>query len=282
MTINTNISNIAASWRKAVVAGIAASVLLIGLSGPPAVAEAAVTSGTPSTVAASGSIEMYRLYNPNSGEHFYTASAAERDNLAGIGWRYEGVGWLAPSKSSSPVHRMYNPNSGDHHYTLSSAERDNLVSIGWRYEGVGWYSDGSKGAPLYRQFNPNEVIGTHNYTTSKVENDRLVRIGWRAEGVGWYGHNFEDHYTTKKVTKQVPVYGTQYYIGCWDCDWEIVISGKRNKYGEAIENQDAAKHQRLGHRTESRQRQVQTGTKTVTTTERVYDGKVCTGCGMHK
>lgn len=36
---------------------------------------------------------MYRLYNPNSGEHFYTASASERDVLARVGWVYEGIGW---------------------------------------------------------------------------------------------------------------------------------------------------------------------------------------------
>lgn len=38
---------------------------------------------------------MYRLYNPNSGEHFYAANLAERDNLKRLGWRDEGVGWYA-------------------------------------------------------------------------------------------------------------------------------------------------------------------------------------------
>lgn len=38
---------------------------------------------------------MYRMYNPNSGEHFYTASLKERKTLSGIGWRYEGIGWYA-------------------------------------------------------------------------------------------------------------------------------------------------------------------------------------------
>ena len=35
--------------------------------------------------------EMYRLYNPNSGEHFYTADASERDHLVDVGWNYEGI-----------------------------------------------------------------------------------------------------------------------------------------------------------------------------------------------
>ena len=130
---------------------------------------------------------MHRLYNPYSGEHFYTASSYERDSLSSIGWSYEGVGWVAPRQSNTPVYRLYNPYGGDHHYTLSAEERDWLVGLGWCYEGVGWYSDDARGVPLYRQYNPYATSGTHNYTTSKVENDMLVSVGWNAEGIGWYG-----------------------------------------------------------------------------------------------
>ena len=131
-------------------------------------------------------IAMHRLYNPNSGEHFYTASAQERDYLDKIGWNYEGIGWYAPTEGDD-VYRLYNPNAGDHHYTMSASERDWLVSLGWRYEGVGWKSADKDGVPLYRQYNPNATTGSHNYTTSKSENDHLVSLGWRAEGIGWYG-----------------------------------------------------------------------------------------------
>lgn len=40
--------------------------------------------------------EIYRLYNKNTGEHFYTSSAFERDSVNKSGWSYEGVGWIAP------------------------------------------------------------------------------------------------------------------------------------------------------------------------------------------
>jgi len=132
-------------------------------------------------------ITMHRLYNPNSGEHFYTAKAGERDHLVGVGWKYEGVGWTAPATSSTPVYRLYNANAGDHHYTMKTAEKDALVKMGWKYEGVGWYSDDAKGVPLYRQYNPNAISGSHNYTANKKENDVLVTMGWKAEGIGWYG-----------------------------------------------------------------------------------------------
>ena len=129
---------------------------------------------------------MYRMYNPNSGEHFYTANAAERAFLIKAGWRYEGVGWTAPETSEKPVYRLYKPNAGDHHYTMREKERDHLVSVGWRDEGIGWYSDTEERAPIYREYNPNAETGSHNYTGNHGEHDWLVSLGWRDEGIGWY------------------------------------------------------------------------------------------------
>jgi lysozyme len=135
----------------------------------------------------SNSVSMYRIYNPNSGEHFYTASIAERNNLTSLGWRYEGVGWTAPAYSSTPVYRLYNKNGGEHHYTVSAEERDNLVRLGWRYEGIGWYSDDSHRVAVYREYNPNAFANNHNYTASSGEHNWLIGLGWRNEGIGWYG-----------------------------------------------------------------------------------------------
>lgn len=129
-------------------------------------------------------INMYRLYNPNSGEHFYTASEYERDHLVSVGWTYERIGWVAPS-GGTPVYRLYNPNAGEHHYTMSAEERDMLVGVGWNDEGIGWRTAGT--VPLYRQYNPNAYANNHNYTTSEVERDHLLGLGWKDEGIGWYG-----------------------------------------------------------------------------------------------
>ena len=144
------------------------------------------TGGTTFSVM-SGVDAMYRLYNPNSGEHFYTANEEERDNVIAAGWNYEGIGWYAPESSNTPVYRLYNPYAGDHHYTTDVEERDMLKRVGWRDEGTGWYSDDAHAVPLYRQYNPNQFACNHNYTTDKDENDYLVSLGWRAEGIGWYG-----------------------------------------------------------------------------------------------
>lgn len=135
-------------------------------------------------------VDMYRLYNPNSGEHFYTGSSYERASLLSVGWKNEGIGWVAPKISNSPVYRLYNPNAGDHHYTLNSYERDHLVDVGWNYEGIGWYSDDSQRVAVLRQYNPNAEAGAHNFTTSQDENDMLADAGWDAEGIGWYAVDY--------------------------------------------------------------------------------------------
>jgi len=135
----------------------------------------------------SNSVNMYRLYNPNSGEHFYTAKLGERDALVNVGWKYEGVGWVAPISSQTPVYRLYNRFAGDHHYTTNAAERDALVASNWTDEGIGWYSDDAQGVALYRQYNPHATTGTHNYTTNAGERDALIALGWNDEGIGWYG-----------------------------------------------------------------------------------------------
>lgn len=142
----------------------------------------------PDTPVPEGCTLLHRMYNPNSGEHFYTKSGSERYNLILSGWKYEGDGWIAPD-TGDPVYRLYNENAGDHHYTMSGRERDNLVAAGWKYEGIGWYSAPKEtGTPLYRLYNPNASgAGSHHYTTSEKEKNSLMSIGWKYEGIGWYG-----------------------------------------------------------------------------------------------
>ncbi len=130
---------------------------------------------------------VYRLYNPNSGEHFYTLDYSESSYLDSIGWNYEGIAWTAPP-TGNPVYRVYNPNAGDHHYTMSYDEAMWLTSLGWRYEGIGWYSDTNQTTNVYRVYNPNATgAGAHHFTMNYEEATWLTSLGWRYEGIGWYG-----------------------------------------------------------------------------------------------
>ena len=134
-------------------------------------------------------VPMYRLYNSNTGEHFYTGSSEERDILIEAGWNYEDVAWNAPVHIGSPIYRLRNPNTGDHHYTGSQTELQNLVEVGWSYEGVAWNTTAASAnsVPMYRLYNPNAICGTHHYTGSMEERENLVKEGWKYEGIGWYG-----------------------------------------------------------------------------------------------
>lgn len=126
---------------------------------------------------------LLRVYNPNSGEHHYTANVNERNHLVKAGWRNEGTAWNTPEKGAV-VYRLYNPNAGDHHYSTNLNEKNHLVKVGWRYEGIAWQSGGS--IPVYRLYNPNAKTGTHHYTPIVSEKNNLVQHGWKYEGIGFY------------------------------------------------------------------------------------------------
>ena len=72
-------------------------------------------------------------------------NAEEKDYLASIGWKDEGIGWYSDESQGTPVYRLYNPNAagqyeaGAHHYTKNESEKNVLVALGWSDEGVGWY-----------------------------------------------------------------------------------------------------------------------------------------------
>lgn len=172
-------------------------------------------------------IPMYRLYNMQSGEHFYTGNETERAKLIEDGWKDEGIGWNAPTYGE-PVYRLYNP-EGDHHYTTDVNERDTLISYGWKDEGVGWKTlvsqDGVNAVPIYRQYNHNQKLCNHNYTLSVNEKNELIKRGWKDEEIGWYGVApyskvvnangsvyFYDNNKMEPLTGDQTICGVRYYL----------------------------------------------------------------------
>jgi len=152
---------------------------------------------------------MYRIYNSTTGEHFYTSSPNEaRANVNSGAWKYEGIGWFAPS-SGEPVYRLAAiPGSGSagHLFTLSTKERDAALASRnpagqpyWKCETgvgmpacVGWYSGGP--VPVYRAYYPG--TGQHNYTTDLNEQRVITGTGsmggWIDEKIGWYALRLGD------------------------------------------------------------------------------------------
>lgn len=128
----------------------------------------------PDPIAKGPENSVYRLYNPNNGDHFYTTSHSEAQKCQDSGWTYEGIAWTAP-KEGAEVKRLYNKSSGQHLYTSSAGEVATLVKAGWTDEGVAFRSAGTK--PIYRMYH----AGHHIYTASHAEHDALHKAGWDCE-----------------------------------------------------------------------------------------------------
>ncbi len=86
---------------------------------------------------------LYRMYDPNRGEHFYTKNPEEAELLVQLGWQHESDSDFtvvsATEEDSTPVYRLYNPNFGGmHFYTTDANDAKYLESVGWNYEGICW------------------------------------------------------------------------------------------------------------------------------------------------
>lgn len=138
--------------------------------------------------------KVYRMYDPNRGEHFYTKNISEVQSLVNAGWNHEVNADFtvvsAEDDDAVPVYRLYNPNDGGmHFYTDSATEATSLRNSGWSYEGISYYvytkSTATKGVAQYRLYNPNSTNGEHNWTTDLREREILVGLGWNNEGICW-------------------------------------------------------------------------------------------------
>lgn len=136
---------------------------------------------------------IYRLYNPNSGEHLFTPSNYERATLVNFGWKDEGVGFYGQGYTKTikvaHVYRVYNPNAGDHHYTANYDEVQHLVKVGWHDDNIALVMPHSLGEPVYRLYNPNAKAGAHHFTQFKYERDHLIKVGWKDEGIGFNAYS---------------------------------------------------------------------------------------------
>jgi hypothetical protein len=134
---------------------------------------------------------VIRMYQPTTGEHFYTTNLLEYKAILDTGtFRSEGIGfnaWTGAAVGSKPVYRLIPQNGGKHFFTMSETEKNALASSGWRVEGVAWYAYSTAGAnrlPVYRLYN--SVNGDHLLTTSAAERDGAARSGYRYEGIAFY------------------------------------------------------------------------------------------------
>lgn len=164
--------------KKAMAVLLAVATVVTGFA-LPQTARAETTDNTP----------IYRLYNPDNGEHLYTTDANEKDELyKKYGWGYEGIAWYSANEGT-PVYRLYNNVLCNHLYTTDLNEIKVLTSMdntAWTVDNSGqplFYSAGD--VPIYRVYNEG-LNGMHHLTTDKNEYDTLPTYGWAQEGVSLY------------------------------------------------------------------------------------------------
>ncbi len=145
---------------------------------------------------AAGDLPVYRFFNTWTNAHFYTASAAEREQVRQRlpQFRDEGQAFVArasPSAALSPVTRFFNRQTGVHFYTISQDERAHVLAHLPQFvdEGVAYYASqvsapGFK--PLYRFYVT--TLGIHFYTgrADEAANIRASLPHYRDEGVGYH------------------------------------------------------------------------------------------------
>lgn len=176
--MNTHITH-----KKLFKNGLLFGALLLGLG-------LSIKEATPAkAVTANFNGPVYRLYNPNSGEHVYTMGLSEKNNLVHLGWGYEGVLGTSyytmndQNYGKIPVYRLYSKNSGEHLYTTSNYEVNQLKNYGWVNEGIVFYDASHYGSRqaigIIRLYNPNS--GQHFYTNNSEEAASLIKLGWNDE-----------------------------------------------------------------------------------------------------
>lgn len=173
---------IAKSLKKVSILSLLVVVALVGL---------AVFTTNSASAASDGAV--YRFFRASTGEHFYTASVAEKDMVTsrwGSLYAYEGVAWTRTEDPVS-VYRFYNSTTGDHFFTANVAERNNVI-VKWptlyQYEGVAW-EDQLPGGPVIQRF-LNLKTGSHFYTASETEKANVIAkwpTVYQYEGIAWGG-----------------------------------------------------------------------------------------------
>jgi len=142
------------------------------------------------------SSEVYRFYNTETGAHFYTASAEERDLVSNSfsQFQFEGNSFgsnATADNGGTEVYRFYNTERGTHFYTASAEERQIILNTmpEWSEEGIAYYAyaeESDTNTALYRFYNTE--TGAHFFTSDTNERDFVTNNleQFHYEGIAYY------------------------------------------------------------------------------------------------
>jgi Repeat of unknown function (DUF5648)/GTA TIM-barrel-like domain len=144
-------------------------------------------------------ISVERFFDSATGDHFYTLSPAEANQIRATLPTYhdEGSPWSTsnPGPGTIDVFRFFDVATGTHFLTSSVAERNQVIATlpTYHYEGVAFeaYQDtGANTLTLERFFNTQSHL--HHYAASAAETASILSgsagPGWVDEGAGFVVH----------------------------------------------------------------------------------------------
>jgi Ca2+-binding RTX toxin-like protein len=142
---------------------------------------------------------VYRFFDSATGDHFYTFSTTEANNIRATLPTYhdEGSPWGTPEAgvNTTDVFRFFDVATSTHFLTSSTAERDHVIATlpSYHYEGVGFQAYTAPGGgtlTLERFFNKQSHL--HHYAASPAEIASILSggagPGWVDEGAGFIVH----------------------------------------------------------------------------------------------
>ncbi len=117
--------------------------------------------GPSATPTVPGTTPLLRLFNPDTGDHFYTTSSTEAHNaVSGGGYRSEQISCFVfpgPAPGAVPLFRLWN-GENDHFYTISTANRDSAINdAGYTLELIACYVLDTQtpiSSPFFRLYKP--------------------------------------------------------------------------------------------------------------------------------
>jgi len=138
----------------------------------------------PDTSTDLASLPVYRFYNVTNGQHFYTASEAEKNSLTtnlGSVFHLEGVAFYAYTATAtelSPIYRFYNSANGGHFYTIDINEKTSLENLSKKIT-----------YPVYRFVN---LANEQHFFTISEDEKNYVRNNlnniYTYEGIAFYAY----------------------------------------------------------------------------------------------
>jgi hypothetical protein len=160
--------------------------------------------GTLRTVAGAALAPVHRLYNPQTGDRFFTQSRQARDRAQSAGYIYEEIAFYLLGANDTLTQRLSGlvhaskeapDDFTDHLYTISADDKTSASNLGYASdETLGFIYEvaGAGRTPLYRLVS--DLARQHVFTMDPDERTRFLAAGFREEGIRITGYVPKDAY----------------------------------------------------------------------------------------